>query len=431
MSSRGPEGQPARVPLARRHRRAAQRGRDLRRRCAQGGGRMPAYARDALRDSSRHRAVHPRWHLDDGPRGQALALRSEVLARRRRSLHRSRWLPGHHAAVGDADGDRSGQGRHSPGRCRSARCPARASRTPAARTTAALSSPPAASCSSARRSTTTSSARSTRTRGRLLWEATLPAAGNATPAVYDVNGKEYVVIGAGGGQVGRPVRRHVRRLRATLVRDARSCRRRRRGVCGRRTTVADRSRLRAARSATPDGVCRRRRAPGRRRAARGGRHRHGQDARLPRSSDSQRPARPRLDGHEEPAGADRPEGSARAGGGTGQDVHCHGDERPRQLPLPPPVPGTEDRRAGAAAAAGRIRRARQRGGRADPAADPRRVGVAYRRRATVRSSTNSPRTCRSGATSRRRPRTASAPSAPSIATASSPACENARPNRTW
>ena len=40
--------------------------------------------------------------------------------------------------------------------------------------------------------------------GQVLWDATLPAAGNATPAVYDVNGKEYVVIGAGGGKWGAP-----------------------------------------------------------------------------------------------------------------------------------------------------------------------------------------------------------------------------------
>lgn len=38
--------------------------------------------------------------------------------------------------------------------------------------------------------------------GKLLWETTLPAAGNATPAVYSVNGREYVVIGAGGGKWG-------------------------------------------------------------------------------------------------------------------------------------------------------------------------------------------------------------------------------------
>jgi quinoprotein glucose dehydrogenase len=36
--------------------------------------------------------------------------------------------------------------------------------------------------------------------GAVLWETTLPAAGNATPAVYEVNGKEYIVIGAGGGK---------------------------------------------------------------------------------------------------------------------------------------------------------------------------------------------------------------------------------------
>ena len=40
--------------------------------------------------------------------------------------------------------------------------------------------------------------------GKVLWEATLPAAGNATPAVYDVNGRQYVVIAAGGGKWGAP-----------------------------------------------------------------------------------------------------------------------------------------------------------------------------------------------------------------------------------
>ncbi len=36
--------------------------------------------------------------------------------------------------------------------------------------------------------------------GRLLWEATLPFSGNATPAVYEVNGRQFVVIAAGGGK---------------------------------------------------------------------------------------------------------------------------------------------------------------------------------------------------------------------------------------
>jgi quinoprotein glucose dehydrogenase len=36
--------------------------------------------------------------------------------------------------------------------------------------------------------------------GRLLWETTLPAPGNATPATYEVNGRQYVVIAAGGGK---------------------------------------------------------------------------------------------------------------------------------------------------------------------------------------------------------------------------------------
>jgi quinoprotein glucose dehydrogenase len=40
--------------------------------------------------------------------------------------------------------------------------------------------------------------------GKLLWETTLPAAGNATPAVYMLNGRQYVVIVCGGGKNGAP-----------------------------------------------------------------------------------------------------------------------------------------------------------------------------------------------------------------------------------
>jgi quinoprotein glucose dehydrogenase len=36
--------------------------------------------------------------------------------------------------------------------------------------------------------------------GALLWETTLPFAGNATPITYEVNGRQYVAIAAGGGK---------------------------------------------------------------------------------------------------------------------------------------------------------------------------------------------------------------------------------------
>lgn len=38
--------------------------------------------------------------------------------------------------------------------------------------------------------------------GELLWETTLPAGGNATPAVYEAGGRQFVVIAAGGGKTG-------------------------------------------------------------------------------------------------------------------------------------------------------------------------------------------------------------------------------------
>jgi quinoprotein glucose dehydrogenase len=40
--------------------------------------------------------------------------------------------------------------------------------------------------------------------GRLLWQTTLPAAGNATPSIYQMNGREFVVIVCGGGKNGAP-----------------------------------------------------------------------------------------------------------------------------------------------------------------------------------------------------------------------------------
>ncbi|HVX27316.1 MAG TPA: PQQ-binding-like beta-propeller repeat protein [Parafilimonas sp.] len=38
--------------------------------------------------------------------------------------------------------------------------------------------------------------------GKLLWQTKLPAAAFATPATYEVNGKQYIVIACGGGKLG-------------------------------------------------------------------------------------------------------------------------------------------------------------------------------------------------------------------------------------
>jgi quinoprotein glucose dehydrogenase len=40
--------------------------------------------------------------------------------------------------------------------------------------------------------------------GKLLWETVLPAAGAATPSLYMVNGRQYIVIACGGGKNGAP-----------------------------------------------------------------------------------------------------------------------------------------------------------------------------------------------------------------------------------
>jgi len=38
--------------------------------------------------------------------------------------------------------------------------------------------------------------------GKVVWEAKLPAAGYATPATYEIKGKQYIVIACGGGKIG-------------------------------------------------------------------------------------------------------------------------------------------------------------------------------------------------------------------------------------
>jgi len=38
--------------------------------------------------------------------------------------------------------------------------------------------------------------------GKILWEAELPAAGYATPSVYAINGRQFIVIACGGGKLG-------------------------------------------------------------------------------------------------------------------------------------------------------------------------------------------------------------------------------------
>jgi quinoprotein glucose dehydrogenase len=40
--------------------------------------------------------------------------------------------------------------------------------------------------------------------GKLLWETTLPAAAFATPACYEIKGKQYIVVACGGEKLGTP-----------------------------------------------------------------------------------------------------------------------------------------------------------------------------------------------------------------------------------
>ena len=170
----------------------------------EGGGRMPGYKQ--LHGAVRRAIVRVRRErtLGDASSGQAVALRRALHARRRHPLHRSRRLPRHHAALGHADRHRPEQGGHRVAGAARRGAWLGPRRIPAARTTAARSSPPAASSSSARPTTTSKFRAFDAATGKVLWETTLPAAGNATPAVYEVDGRQYVVIAAGGGKWGAP-----------------------------------------------------------------------------------------------------------------------------------------------------------------------------------------------------------------------------------
>ena len=155
-----------------------------------------------------------------------------------------------------------------------------------------------------------------------------------------------------------------------------------------------------------------------RRAPRRGRHRHRQDARLPRSRDPQPPARAHLDRHQEPSGTDLLQGHSRAARRARRAVHRDLHEGPGELPLPASARSAE---------------------RTAPAPRRRRTTCSCRssasgrrapRPATAPSSRICPRTCRSGTRSRRPPRPASAPSARATTTASSPGCASAPPRPT-
>ena len=239
------------------------------------------------------------------------------------------------------------------------------------------------------------------------------AAGGRQRHAGSVRGRRQGVRGhrRGRRQVGCPVRRHVRRLRATLVRDARSRRRRRRGVCGRRTAVADAfptsSRERASARWRPPSPTRSRTAaccsprpapaPARR-----------SPTSFPRSSAASasssppapRTCRSRSSSRTFPRCARRSDMpfTATCMKGRGNYLCLHRLEQLRTG-----VPRSS------AAFGGRGNEVTS-----DPAADHRRVGGAHRDRRPRRARRICRRICRSGTRSRRSPRPVSAPSARAI-----------------
>ena len=130
---------------------------------------------------------------------------SEVSQQRAADLPRPRRLSGDHAAVGHAQRDRSQHRARSAGRFRSANI--RRSRRRGSRNTGTDNYGGAIVTANGLLfigATTYDNKFHVfdKLTGKLLWEYTLPAAGNATPSTYVVNGRQYVVIACGGGKNG-------------------------------------------------------------------------------------------------------------------------------------------------------------------------------------------------------------------------------------
>ena len=240
----GPARQPAGVPVARGHRRPAQCRRRSPTSIRQGAGRMPAFPDMRRRDvdaiveflvTGRSR----RASTPTTPTPFDLKYRCDGDSQ----VPDPDGYPRDHAAVGHAERHRPEHRRRIAWKIPFGEYPelaARASRTPAATTTAARRhrGRPALH----RRDDFDRKFHAfDKLTGKLLWETTLPAAGNATPAIYEVNGKRVRRRSPRRRQVRRAVRRQLRRLRAAPAIELVGCPRR----CGCSSSGMTPSRARA------------------------------------------------------------------------------------------------------------------------------------------------------------------------------------------
>ena len=177
---------------------------------------MPGFADDARQRGRQRSRELPVTGKDVAEHGRDEPELPEVSQHGIRHLPRSRRLPADHAAVGHAERDRSQQGRDpledSVWRVSEARGAGRR-RTPARDN---YGGPVVTANGLLFIGATTYDNKFhvyDKPTGKLLWETTLPAAGNATPSTYVVNGKQYIVIACGGGKERRAERRDVRGVR--------------------------------------------------------------------------------------------------------------------------------------------------------------------------------------------------------------------------
>ena len=173
----------------------------------QGTGRMPAFS-SVLDNSAVNDLVN--FLITGHDVAETAGTNPNYLKYRSTGLEhfsRPRRLSGDHAAVGHAQRDRSEQGRDSLDRFRSASIPKLVAQGITNTGTDNYGGAIVTENGLLFIGATTYDNKFhvyDKLTGKLLWETTLPAAGNATPSLYVVNGRAYIVIACGGGKNDAP-----------------------------------------------------------------------------------------------------------------------------------------------------------------------------------------------------------------------------------
>ena len=173
-----------------------------------GAGRMPGFP--YLSAAARAAVVDFLSDGTDRPAAAAPGATADAAARpvslhRLPQVPRSRWLPGRRAAVGHAERHQPATRASSPGEIPLGEYPELAAKGLTNTGTENYGGPIVTAGGLVFIGATNFDRKFRafdKATGALLWETTLPFSGNGTPATYEVDGRQYVAIAAGGGKGG-------------------------------------------------------------------------------------------------------------------------------------------------------------------------------------------------------------------------------------